>query len=279
MNNNFLFLTFEFLVVAWWAYDLWPWCDTSFLISYFDRTWMYVWDMRAYDGRWHPDLRGEGGGRFWSGIYRSVSIEIVRTMIIHSDAAIRFGRVQRTLCLNLEPDLWFGSSRLLNLELDLEEPGSVRGSRSLSSAYVANSMRFSLESLSSSWDSKNAMMIATAMRGLQIFISSNRCISEGLTRIINRLQFDPKYELASMIDQSSASYSACHFTDTLNLAWRKKFDESWEYFYRCKSMKRMHLTSKPHLFVPIGMFSHAFHFSEGESNKNKVNLAPSKDSQ
>jgi len=43
-------------------------------------------------------------------------------MIIHSDAAIRFGRVQRTLCLNLEPDLWFGSSRLLNLGLDLEEP-------------------------------------------------------------------------------------------------------------------------------------------------------------
>jgi hypothetical protein len=39
-----------------------------------------------------------------------------------SDAAVRFGPVQRTFCLNLEPDLWFGSSRLLNLGLDLEEP-------------------------------------------------------------------------------------------------------------------------------------------------------------
>ena len=39
-----------------------------------------------------------------------------------SDAAVRFGPVQRTLCPNLEPDLWFGSSRLLNLGLDLEGP-------------------------------------------------------------------------------------------------------------------------------------------------------------
>ena len=41
---------------------------------------------------------------------------------LHSDAAVQFGPVQRTLCLNLEPDLWFGSSRLLNLGLDLEGP-------------------------------------------------------------------------------------------------------------------------------------------------------------
>ena len=40
----------------------------------------------------------------------------------NSDAAVRFGPVQRTLCLNLGPDLWFGSSRLLNLGLDLEGP-------------------------------------------------------------------------------------------------------------------------------------------------------------
>jgi len=39
-----------------------------------------------------------------------------------SDAAVRFGPVQRTLCLNPEPDLWFGSGRLLNLGLDLEGP-------------------------------------------------------------------------------------------------------------------------------------------------------------
>ena len=37
-----------------------------------------------------------------------------------SDAVVRFGPVQRTFCLNLEPDLWFGSSGLLNLGLDLE---------------------------------------------------------------------------------------------------------------------------------------------------------------
>ena len=37
-----------------------------------------------------------------------------------SDAAVRFGPVQRAICLNLEPDLWFGSNRLLNLGLDLE---------------------------------------------------------------------------------------------------------------------------------------------------------------
>ena len=41
---------------------------------------------------------------------------------MYSDAAVRFGPVQRTLCLNPEPDLWFGSGRLLNLGLDLEEP-------------------------------------------------------------------------------------------------------------------------------------------------------------
>ena len=45
-----------------------------------------------------------------------------RYAVRSSDAAVRFGLVQRTLCLNLEPDLWFGSSRLLNLGLDLEEP-------------------------------------------------------------------------------------------------------------------------------------------------------------
>ena len=39
-----------------------------------------------------------------------------------SDAAVQFGPVQRTLCLNLGPDRWFGSSRLLNLGLDLEGP-------------------------------------------------------------------------------------------------------------------------------------------------------------
>ena len=39
-----------------------------------------------------------------------------------SDAAVRFGPVQRTLGLNLGPDLRFGSSRLLNLGLDLEGP-------------------------------------------------------------------------------------------------------------------------------------------------------------
>ena len=39
-----------------------------------------------------------------------------------SDAAVRFGPVQRILCLNLGPDFWFGSSRLLNLGLDLEGP-------------------------------------------------------------------------------------------------------------------------------------------------------------
>jgi hypothetical protein len=33
---------------------------------------------------------------------------------------VQFGRVQRTLGLNLEPDLWFSSSRLLNFELVLE---------------------------------------------------------------------------------------------------------------------------------------------------------------
>jgi hypothetical protein len=41
---------------------------------------------------------------------------------VSSDAAVRFGPVQRMLCLNLELDLWFGSSRLLNLGLDLEGP-------------------------------------------------------------------------------------------------------------------------------------------------------------
>ena len=41
---------------------------------------------------------------------------------LDSDAAVRFGPVQRTLCPNLEPDLWFSSSRLLNLGLDLEGP-------------------------------------------------------------------------------------------------------------------------------------------------------------
>ena len=39
-----------------------------------------------------------------------------------SDAAVRFNPVQRTLCLNPELDLWFGSGRLLNLGLDLEGP-------------------------------------------------------------------------------------------------------------------------------------------------------------
>ena len=39
-----------------------------------------------------------------------------------SDAMVQFGPVQRTLCLNLELDLWFSSSRLLNLGLDLEGP-------------------------------------------------------------------------------------------------------------------------------------------------------------
>ena len=39
-----------------------------------------------------------------------------------SDAAVQFGPIQRTLCLNLGPDQWFGSSRLLNLGLDLEGP-------------------------------------------------------------------------------------------------------------------------------------------------------------
>ena len=35
---------------------------------------------------------------------------------------VQFGPVQRTLCLNPEPDLWFGSGRLPNLGLDLEGP-------------------------------------------------------------------------------------------------------------------------------------------------------------
>jgi hypothetical protein len=39
-----------------------------------------------------------------------------------SDATVQFGPVQKAFCLNLEPDLWFGSSRLLNLGLDLEGP-------------------------------------------------------------------------------------------------------------------------------------------------------------
>ena len=34
-----------------------------------------------------------------------------------SDAVVRFGPVQRTLCLNPEPDLWFSSGILLNLGL------------------------------------------------------------------------------------------------------------------------------------------------------------------
>ena len=39
-----------------------------------------------------------------------------------SDAAVRFGPVQRALCLNLGLDLWFGSEELSNLGLDLEGP-------------------------------------------------------------------------------------------------------------------------------------------------------------
>ena len=39
-----------------------------------------------------------------------------------SDATVWFGPVQRTLCLNPEPDLWFSSRRLLNLGLDFEGP-------------------------------------------------------------------------------------------------------------------------------------------------------------
>ena len=46
----------------------------------------------------------------------------VNDMPCLSDATVQFGPVQRVLCLNPEPDLWFGSSRLRNLGLDLEGP-------------------------------------------------------------------------------------------------------------------------------------------------------------
>ena len=49
---------------------------------------------------------------------------LINASLLSSDVVVRFGPVQRTLCLNLGPDLWFGSSRLLNLGLDLE--GLVR---------------------------------------------------------------------------------------------------------------------------------------------------------
>jgi len=55
------------------------------------------------------------------------TLEEVEWCPTHSDAAVRFGPVQRTLRLNLGPDLWFGSSRLLNFGLDLEGP--VRSGR------------------------------------------------------------------------------------------------------------------------------------------------------
>jgi hypothetical protein len=46
----------------------------------------------------------------------------VTTQTGTSDAAVRFGPVQRALCLNLGLDLWFGSEELSNLGLDLEGP-------------------------------------------------------------------------------------------------------------------------------------------------------------
>jgi hypothetical protein len=57
-----------------------------------------------------------------SGLYTIVQFSHNVRLVVSSDAAVRFGPVQRTFCLNLEPDLWFGSSRLLNLGLDLEGP-------------------------------------------------------------------------------------------------------------------------------------------------------------
>jgi len=42
-----------------------------------------------------------------------------------SDATVRFGPVQRALCLNLGLDLWFGSEEFSNLGLDLEGTGST----------------------------------------------------------------------------------------------------------------------------------------------------------
>jgi len=54
--------------------------------------------------------------------------------LLSSDATVRFGPVQRTLCPNLELDLWFGSSRLVNLGLDLEGPvQQVRFGKSIGS--------------------------------------------------------------------------------------------------------------------------------------------------
>jgi len=52
----------------------------------------------------------------------TLQLEVEPPECPNSDAAVRFGPVQRTLCLNLGPDLWFGSSRLLNIGLDLEGP-------------------------------------------------------------------------------------------------------------------------------------------------------------
>jgi hypothetical protein len=40
----------------------------------------------------------------------------------HSDATVRFGPVQRALCLNPGLDLQFGSDKFSNLGLDLEGP-------------------------------------------------------------------------------------------------------------------------------------------------------------
>jgi len=40
--------------------------------------------------------------------------------MLSSDAAVQFGPVQRTLCLNPELDLWFSSGRVLSLGLVLE---------------------------------------------------------------------------------------------------------------------------------------------------------------
>ena len=47
----------------------------------------------------------------------------IQGQVEHSDAAVQFGPVQRTLCLNLGLDRWFGSIRLLNLGLVLEGLG------------------------------------------------------------------------------------------------------------------------------------------------------------
>ena len=46
----------------------------------------------------------------------------IQLLFLSSDAAVRFGPVQRALCLNLGLDLWFGSEELSNLGLDLEGP-------------------------------------------------------------------------------------------------------------------------------------------------------------